>query len=132
VRVWFVMQLGLLLHLTACASGPQQPPPPPSVEEGLKELVNVYKYIEYSKFPFPRKPDDFDNYIDSMPSAYYRIKQGEFVVVWGIGLSVLPDSRKQILAYEKKAPTEGGAVLLRDGTVKTLSSEEFAGAQKAK
>jgi hypothetical protein len=120
-----------LLLVCGCGSTPK-PPPPPSAAEALTEMVNVYKYIEYSKLPLPRKPEDFADYWDSMPTASERIKQGEFIVVWGFGRSTTPGTAEQILVYEKKAPTEGGAVLLRDGTVKTLTSTEFGTAPKAR
>jgi hypothetical protein len=67
-----------------------------------------------------------------MPNAFDRIQSGEFVIVWGVGLSKAPGTGNQVLAYEKKAPLEGGAVLLRNGTVKTMTSEEFSKAPKAK
>ena len=121
---------GMLL-VAGCASE-TKPPPPPSAEDGLKEMVNVYKYIEYSKLPLPRKPEDFNEYIDSMPSALERIKQGDFVVAWGVGRSTAAGAGQQILVYEKKAPAEGGAVLFRDGTVKQMTAEEFSAAPKAK
>ena len=122
----------LIVSLSAgCESAPQ-PPPAPSGEEGLKELVNVYRYIEYSKLPLPKKPEDFGDHWDSMPTAFERIKQGEYIIAWGVGRSSAPGAANQILAYEKKSPTEGGAVLLRDGTVKLMSAEEFNAAPKAK
>jgi hypothetical protein len=121
----------LFVLWTGCTSEPP-PPPPPSAEEGLKELVNVYRYIEYSKLPPPRKSEDFGDYWDSMPTASDRIKQGEYIVAWGVGRSTSPGAASQILVYEKKAPTEGGAVLLRDGTVKQMTAEEFNAAPKAK
>ena len=126
VGVWF-----FAIFCSACA-GPPKPPPPPSAEEGLKEMVSVYKYIEYSKLPLPRKPDDFNDHMDSMPTALERIRQGEFVVAWGVGRSTAPGSAEQILVYEKKAATEGGAVLCRDGTVKIMTPAEFSAAPKAK
>jgi hypothetical protein len=112
--------------------GTPKPPPPPSAEEGLKELVGAYRYIEYSKLPLPRKPEDFNDFVDSMPNALERIKQGDYVVAWGVGRSTTAGAANQILVYEKKTPAEGGAVLLRDGTVKQMTAEEFAAAPKAK
>jgi hypothetical protein len=130
------VRLGLLvtafpLLLAGCAGEPP-PPPPPSAEEGMKELVEVYRYIEYSKLPLPRKPEDFNDYWDSMPSAFERIKQGDYVVVYGVGRSTAAGAANQILVYEKKAPTDGGVVLLRDGTIKQMTATEFAAALKAK
>jgi len=117
--------------VAGCARAPQ-PPPPPSGEDGLKEMVGVYKYIEYSKLPLPRKPEDFNDYVDSMPIAFYRVKDGEYVVAWGVGRSASAGAGEQVLVYEKKTPTEGGAVLLRDGTVKQMTAAEFSAAPRAK
>ena len=114
-----------------CAREPL-PPPAPSAEEGLKELSRVYEYIEYSKLPLPKKPEDFRDYWDSLQAAFDRIQQGELVVAYGVGRSTAPGAASQILVYEKNAPTAGGAVLLRDGTVKQLTAAEFAAAPKAK
>jgi uncharacterized protein (DUF2236 family) len=102
------------------------------MEEGLKELVGVYRYIEYSKLSVPRKPEDFSDYWDSMPTAFERIKQGDYVVAWGVARSTAAGLANQILVYEKNAPTAGGAVLLRDGTVKQMTASEFAASPKAK
>jgi hypothetical protein len=121
---------GLLISSSACNREPP-PPPAPSAAEGLKEMVGVYRYIEYSKLPLPRKPQDFADYCDSMPTAFQRITQGEYIVVWGVGRSTVPGAASQILAYEKKAPSAGGAVLLRDGTIKEVTAAEFAAATKA-
>jgi hypothetical protein len=121
----------LFLFFLGCEGTPK-PPPPPSAADGLKELVDIYKYIEYSKLPLPTKPDDFNDYIDTMPNGLARIKQGDYIVAWGVGRSAAPGAANQILVYEKLAATEGGAVLLRDGTVKQMTAAEFAAAPKAK
>jgi hypothetical protein len=122
----------LLALLCASCERTPQPPQPPSAEEGLKELVGVYRYIEYSKLPLPRKPDDFNDHVDSMPNALERIKQGEYVVAWGVGRSTASGAARQILVYEKKSPGDGGAVLLRDGTIMQVTAAEFAAAPKAR
>ena len=133
---FFAYSFGLVVCLLAvCAQGCARaplPPPAPTGAEGLQEMVGVYKYIEYSKLPLPRKPDDFNDFVDSMPAALQRVKDGEYVVAWGVGRSAAAGAGGQVLVYEKKAPTEGGAVLLRDGTVKQMTAAEFGAAPKAK
>jgi hypothetical protein len=128
-RIWLL--LGLLVFCQACAQSPE-PPPPPSFEEGLKELAKVYQYIEYSKLPLPQKPEDFRDYWDSMQASFDRVQSGDIVVFWGVGRSSAPGAATQILAHEKKVPGDGGFVLLRDGTVKQMTSAEFSAAPKAK
>jgi len=128
---FYAMLFLVPLAVWGCSSAPK-PPPPPSGADGLAELVKVYEYIEYSKLPPPGKLADFDQHWDNMPNAYSRIQSGEYVVAWGVGHSKAPGAGQQILAYEKKAAAEGGAVLLRDGTMKTMTAAEFAAAPKAK
>jgi hypothetical protein len=131
LRLFFIL-VGVVIGSFAGCNETPQAPPPPSGAEGLQEMVGVYKYIEYSKLPPPRKPEDFNDFVDSMPTAIQRVKDGEYVVAWGAGRSAAPGASGQILVYEKKAPTEGGAVLLRDGTVKQVTAAEFSAAPKAK
>ena len=95
-------------------------------------MAEVYRYIEYSKLPLPRKPEDFTDHWDSLQAAFDRVKAGEIVVIWGVGRATGPGAGQQVLAYEKQAPTEGGAVLFRDGTVKQMTAAEFNAAPKAK
>ena len=130
VSVRSCLLLALLLF-TACSRTPQ-PPPPPSAEESFQQMAKVYEYLVYSKFPPPKRPADFEAYVDTMPTAFDRIQKGELVVAWGVAKSTAPAVGQQVLVYEKKTPTEGGAVLLRDGTVKAMTPEEFSKAPKAK
>jgi len=131
VRHFCLCCLTTVIFLIGCSS---EPPPPsmPSAEEGLKEMAKVYQYIEYSKFPLPQKAEDFRDYWDSMQGSFDRVQQGEFIVAWGVGRSTVAGPGSQILAYEKKAPIDGGWVLLRNGTVKQMTAAEFTAAPKAK
>jgi hypothetical protein len=64
-----------------------------------------------------------------MASAGAAIRTGDVVYIWGAGYA---DGAKQVVAYEKKAPTEGGYVLLQDGTVKKMTADEFKSAPQAR
>src|SRR6266487_3301301 len=85
-----------LLICTACSDAPR-PPPPIAPAEALKEVVEVYKYIEYSKLPLPKTLGEFNQYQDSMMTAYEGIQKGDYVVVLGAGLSSSPASANQVL-----------------------------------
>jgi hypothetical protein len=111
------------------------PEPKPLVatgEDGLRELAELYKYLEYSKLPPPQRVEDLDNYLDSLHSALPKIRSGEYEVLWGVGLAAAHPAAGGVLAFEKKAAAEGGAVLLRDGTVKQMTVGEFSAARQAK
>jgi hypothetical protein len=92
-------------------------------EQALKELGDLYRYLNYEKRSPPRKADDLEEFEGSLPAAMPKVRDGDLVVVWNVGYAA---SSNQVLAYEKDAPASGGKVLLRDGTVKTLSAAEFA------
>jgi len=128
---WKALLGAAVLFALGCSQAPHSATAV-SGESQLKELNAVYEYVEYSKMPAPRRKEDFAQHWDSMPNAFDRVQNGEIVVVWGIGRSTAPGTGQQILAYEKAAPTEGGAVLLRNGTVKTMTAEDFAKTPKAK
>ena len=128
VRLFACFTIALCLGCSDTPDLPELAPP----AQGLDALREIYEYIQDSKLPLPKKPADFDEYLDSLPGAYDRIKNGEITVAWGFGLSKAPAAAKQVLAYETKAATEGGSVLLRDGTVKQMTAAEFNAAPKAK
>jgi hypothetical protein len=63
------------------------------------------------------------------PAATRALTSDEYVIVWGADLA---SKDAAVLAYQKAAPNEGGWVLLRDGTVKQMTVDEFKAAPKAK
>jgi hypothetical protein len=131
-RVQFAaLSLTALLFLAACSSAPK-PPPALDAAQALKELAEVYKYLDYSKLPPPKAATDFNQYQDAMMTAYQGVQNGDYVVLFGVGLASSPPASNQILAYEKRAASDGGAVLFRDGTVKQMTAAEFNAAPKAK
>ncbi len=132
IRAHFAtLSLTALLLFTACSSAPK-PPPALDAAQALKELAQVYNYIEYSKLPPPKSAADFNQYQDAMMTAYQGLQNGDYVVLFGVGLASSPPGANQVLAYEKKVPSEGGAVLLRDGAVKQMTAAEFNAAPRAK
>jgi hypothetical protein len=59
---------------------------------------------------------------------------GTLVVIWGASIISPkdgPGSSNIVLGYEKNVPTSGGAVLMLDGTVKSMTAQEFNAATKA-
>jgi len=127
-RTW--LTLCCLALSFSCACSQRRPIEPPKTnEDGLKELAEMYRYIDYSKLRVPGKAEDLNDFVDSLQNALERVKSGEIVVYWGVGYS---KDGEQILAYDKKAETDGGPVLLRNGTVKKMTAAEFKAAPKAK
>src|SRR3954453_2683897 len=96
IVAWCAVVAGLI-YLSGCAESPQPPP-----AQALKELGEVYKYLDYSKFPPPKNAAEFNQYQDAMMNAYQGVQNGDYVVAYGVGWSTAPGASSQVLAYEKK------------------------------
>jgi len=67
--------------------------------------------------------------------AYGSMKSGEIVVNWGVkmpGEGDMASAPRDIVAYEKKASSEGGLVLYLNGKVEKLTADQFKSAKMAK
>jgi hypothetical protein len=60
--------------------------------------------------------------------GFQALQSGQYVAVWG----VTADDSRTVLAYQKDATKQGGAVLMADGSVKNMSADELQAALKAK
>ncbi|HLW68727.1 MAG TPA: hypothetical protein VKS79_25640 [Gemmataceae bacterium] len=56
------------------------------------------------------------------------VMNGDLVIVWHVSGN---NTNCQVLAYEKAAPAQGGLVANRDGSVNSVTAEEFKEYQKA-
>ncbi len=123
--------LTAVLSLPACGGSESvsSTPPPRDLANALKELGEVYKYRAAEKMPPPAKVEDLADHEDAFGTAWPAIQDGQIVILWRVGYD--PNSTA-ILAYEKTVPTSGGNVLLRNGTVKTMTADEFKSAPKAR
>ena len=114
-----------LLPLLGCAGTKATP----STSQGkLEEVREMLKTLQSDKAKPPAKAADLGAVEPYLPTSAADLRSGEIVYVWGAGLS----GGNAVIAYDKKAPTDGGWVLLQDGTVKQMSAAEFSSAPKAK
>jgi hypothetical protein len=124
--------------VAGCGGGVISSSRPPTVEEmAMQEVADLYKlYYEQHKKP-PQKPQDFEVAGAGLSLGYSRILNGDFVVRWGVPLADISgvvskaDSPDEVLAYEKKAPEQGGVVLMKDRSIRTMTAEQFKAAPKA-
>jgi hypothetical protein len=117
-----------MVSLPACGTSVPSPVTP-DASTGLTELAEVYKYRAAQRLPAPARVEDLADHEDALSNAMPPIRDGRIVVIWRLGYT--PGS-STVLAYEKKAPTEGGHVLLQNGSVKEMTADEFKSASKAK
>jgi hypothetical protein len=64
-------------------------------------------------------------------AADYYLGSGQIVFLWGAQLSDEADAAGRIIAYQRTAPSDGGWVLFQDGSLREISAEAFAAAEKA-
>jgi hypothetical protein len=104
-----------------------------STSEGLAldEVGRTYQtFIKSSK----RSPKGLKDVLPSeqgYPTGIGALKRGDVVVLWGAALDKTPQGASSVLAYEKKAPEEGGLALMQDLSIKQLTADEFKAAPKA-
>ena len=99
----------------------------------LDEVAGLLRAASETKTP--TKVADLAKYEPTFPTGYRAVKSGDVVVVWGAKMAGEGSSGSgsgEVIAYEKKVPTEGGFVLLTSGTVKEMTADEFKAAPKAK
>jgi len=100
----------------------------------LQEVANLLRAAA-AEGRAPSKVADLAKFSTAYPDAYQAVKSGDVVVVWGAkvaGEGETASAAASVIAYEKKAPTEGGWVLLANGEIKEMSADEFKAAPKAK
>jgi hypothetical protein len=111
--------------LTGCS---QKPPIRSTQEIGkieLQDIGEMYAAFAAKNGKPPANAADLKPLALGSPIAGRGLNNPNFVVLYGT-----PVGGSSVLAYHKDVPTLGGLVLLSDGTVKSMSIEEFQAAPK--
>lgn len=104
----------------------------PTRTDELQQVANMLREHHASFNRGPANAADLARFQNDFPFGYNQVKSGEIVVVWGATMGGEGGGGSDgVIAYEKKAPGEGGMVLLANGTVKQMSAAEFNSAPKA-
>lgn len=126
-RSKYLVAFTLLAALAGCSSS-NRTSFDPTGKHKMAEIGQMLITLKESNSPPPSSLDDFGRVEPMVPLSAAELRSGEIVFFWGKGLS----SATKVLAHEKKAATEGGWVLMTDGSVKQMSADEFKSAPKAK
>jgi len=124
-----------LASLAGCSSSGKQADGGPTRADELREVGQMLTLYSGESGKGPKKAADLAKYETGTPLGYKAVKTGDVVVVWGAkmpGEGEAKSAPPDVIAYEKKTPTEGGFVLLLNGDVKEMSAADFASAPKAK
>lgn len=133
-RIGFVVVLFASLTLGCGGSSNSVGPPQAPQEAALRDVADLLR-ATIGDGKAPTKLTDLARLESLYPAGYQAVKSGEIVVIWGAkmaGEGDLATGPQGLIAHEKKAPTEGGWVLLQNGTVKQMTADEFKAAPKAK
>jgi hypothetical protein len=98
----------------------------------LEEIGKLVEQYTAAKKRPPAKVQDLTPYEPGFPVGMHALSQGQCVLIYGASLVKTPEAAKSVLAYDKDAATEGGYVLMQDGTVKKMTADEFKNAPQAK
>jgi hypothetical protein len=94
----------------------------------FREIHELYFHFVKSQERPPKVLSDLtkEDYEKLYPMTVKDLQDGKYLVVWGV------DSKDAgtVLAYEKDAPDMGGAVLMANGTVKTMTADQFKAAKQ--
>ncbi len=111
-----------------CSKAPDAASPEFSI---LRDVDGMIRMANGKKITKPQELVQFEN---SFPLGAKSVKSGDVIVLWGVKMANEDGSgvTGELVAYEKKVPTEGGFVLLQDGNVKKMTAAEFEAAPKPK
>jgi len=130
IRLWFPVVL-LAFSLVGCGEpAKQNATSGPTASETASDVAEMLKeHFEATK-KSPSSAADLTDAPASHPVGHAAVSSQEYVVFWKTPLSAAGSGT--VLAYQKDVPTSGGSVIMQDGSVKTMTAEEFKVAPKAK
>jgi hypothetical protein len=127
VKMASTLSLSMTLGLLGAGCG--NPPVDSEKAQENRELNDIFAcYMHYARNHEqpPRQLSQLNAYKQGHPGGIAALTAGKYKVAWG----VKDRDAETVLAYEKDAPTQGGAVLMADGTVKQMSAEQFQAVSK--
>jgi hypothetical protein len=124
-----LLVLAVLLPAAGCGRRQEQTL---SNEGIVREVGDLYRMHWEQKKRAPIKAEDLRDYEPGGPTGFSALTSGTVVVLWGAKMSKTPEAANTVLGYEKDVPTKGGAVVMLDGSTKTMTADEFNAAPKAK
>lgn len=98
----------------------------------MEEIAHMLDVVKSDNQKPPSGLNDLDRVEPLIPLTASELRSGDVVYVWGARVSNEANASNTVIAYEKKAATDGGWVLMQDGKAKQMTADEFKAAPKAK
>jgi len=119
--------------LTGCGGGKTVSTPELEAKGKLIEVSTMLRNYAAQTNKAPTKIADLASFQNSMDETYQLVKSGEVIVVWGIKMPGEGDKGNEaVIAYEKKASTDKGLVLLHNGNITNMDAAALTAALKVK
>lgn len=123
------------------AKGPKESPELAARKQQVNDLKQIglmyHNYLSVSKDKAPQNADDFmkptgHSSVDAdLARVAEKVKSGQYVLIYGLTMKDMLKSGSSIVAYEKDAPSQGGAVMMGDLSVRYMTATEFQSTPKA-
>jgi hypothetical protein len=133
-----VVGLGLVVGLIpGCGSPPEKAAMETSAEaQGLKNLGAMYRIVSETLKRPPKGIGELRTAEAQVPGGFSSLGEPNVAIYFGAEMpgvagKTVDSASETILAYDRMVPRQGGYVLMLDGSVRTMSSDEFKAAKKA-
>lgn len=104
-----------------------------NVSQGqLEEVGQLYQATVANTKKAPSSLKSLASARDIFFAGYSALERGDVIAYWDVKPTPEEASATEVLAYMAAVPEKGGAVLLKNLTIKTMTPEEFAAAPKPK
>ncbi len=129
-----VVIVATLLAASCGGCGPEEVANSPEIFDmgSLEDVGQLYNSVSGGGKKPPKSLKDLARNRDVFSVGYNAVETGDVVVYWGVIVTPgdAAGETNEVLAYNATVPTDGGPVLLKDLSIKTMTVQEFEAAPK--
>ena len=134
-RILGMLAVAALALSTLACGGIREAAAQQKTSNDIKQLSIGYHTYASEKSKPPANAPEFTAWSTTgdpdATAAYLRLLAAGYKVYWGTDLQKLPaGTGNTVLVYHADAPTKGGMVGMADGSVRTMTADEFGMAAK--
>jgi hypothetical protein len=99
--------------------------------QGMQNLGVMYRVMSDELKRPPKRIEELRRAEAQVPGGFSSLGEPNVAIYFGAAMSDTPDAKETVLAYDRLVPRQGGVVLMCDGSVRTMTPDEFRAAKKA-